>query len=429
MGKVRILILAIGISFTLGFVARSVGAWIWVATAKFDEVLPGRMLTKSEVAQLLGRRMISGAPLKSSETLTYKDSSLNVQYSIDPRLQQTIEEKLKKGKVPYAAFVAMDARTGQIVAMASHGRGQENLNLRASFPAASIFKIVTAAAALETGRLRPESLIPVRGGYHTLYKQNVLAGGIEPSPRSRYTRLISFQDALAKSVNSVFGKVGIFGVGPENLKKISERFQFGRHIPFEMPVELSHAPIPDDDFGIAEAASGYTRKNTLSPLHGVLIAAAVANDGVMMEPSIVSRLTTLDGDVRYNFEPKTLDKVLDPRTAENLSIMMNKTIINGTSRHAFRGRTRNSVLSELFIGGKTGTLNGWDPVGRYDWFVGFAEHEGTRLAVAALCIHDAYRGVKASQIARSAFEAYFKPVVAENPPERIGHERTRKKTI
>src|SRR5207253_301706 len=154
-------------------------------------------------------------------------------------------------------------------------------------------------------RLQHDSLIPVRGSYHTLYRQNVLkGGGLDPQNSPHYARLIKFEDALAKSVNSVFGKVGIFGVGSEGLRKIANRFQFGVSIPFEMPVDISQASIPDDQFGIAESASGFTRHNTISPLHGALIAATIANEGVMMEPAIVSQVTTKAGKIVYSFEPK-----------------------------------------------------------------------------------------------------------------------------
>jgi beta-lactamase class D len=80
-------------------------------------------------------------------------------------------------------------------------------------------------------------------------------------------------------------------------------------------------------------------------------------------------------------------------------------------------------LNDAFIGGKTGTLNGRNPVGRYDWFVGFAERDGVKLAVASLCIHGPRHGVKASQVARAAFESYFRQVVAGDsaPKQKSNH--------
>ncbi|MBI3555436.1 MAG: hypothetical protein HY074_04135, partial [Deltaproteobacteria bacterium] len=252
----------------LGLLA--IGSVFFAAT----ESRPGRSpassaSSKADVARILGKRQVT--------TTRIEENDLTVDYSINQRLQETIEQTLKRGKVPYGAFVAMDARTGQVLAMVSHGMKGENLGLRASYPAASIFKIITAAAALESHKFTHDSMIPVLGSFHTLYKRNVLkGGGITPENSPRYARLISFEDALAKSVNSVFGKVGLFGVGTDGLRKIAARFQFGKEIPFELPLEQDAVIVPgsEDQFGIAESASGYTRHNTLNPLHGALIAAA-----------------------------------------------------------------------------------------------------------------------------------------------------------
>lgn len=362
-------------------------------------------MLKVDVAKKLGKRMITGSRVEENGHV--------VEYSIDSHLQQSVEQVIKKGKVPYGAFVALDPRTGQVLAMVSHGMSDENLALRSTFPAASIFKVVTAAAALERGRLSHSSLIPVRGGFHTLYKRNVLSGGgIDAESRPRYARLISFEDALAKSVNSVFGKVGLFGVGADGLRKVATRFQFGNDIPFELPVDKSMATIPDDEFGVAESASGYTRGNTLSPVHGALIAAAVANGGLMMEPSIINKILTKDGKVEYAFEPKKLASVIEKQTAEQLAVMMHKTITDGTSRRAFRNVSRSIALGDVYIGGKTGTLNGWSPAGRYDWFVGFAEQGNRKIALCSLMIHGSRHGLKASQVARKAFETFFDSQIA-----------------
>ncbi|MBI3544679.1 MAG: hypothetical protein HY075_15525 [Deltaproteobacteria bacterium] len=387
----------------------AVGAFLWAKEGR-----PGRSpeTSKAQLAKIVGKRLVTGSQEQTDE--------LKIQYSIDSRMQQTIEQVYKRGGVPFGSLVAIDPRSGQVLAMVSHGMRGENMALRSSFPAASIFKVVTAAAALEGKKLSHDSLIPVRGSYHTLYKRNVMAGGgIDPANSPRHSRLISFEEALAKSVNSVFGKVGLFGVGSESLRKIATRFQFGKQIPLEMPVDVDQAVVPDDGFGVAESASGYTRQNTLSPVHGALIAAAIANGGVMMEPSVIDRVISKDGKTDYLFQPTPLATVMEKSTAEELGKMMHKTITDGTSRRAFNRVDRSVALNDVFIAGKTGTLNGWDPAGRYDWFVGFAEKEGQKIAVAALCVHGSRYGVKASQVARAAFEVYFGSTIAQDTSDAI----------
>lgn len=373
-------------------------------------------IDKIQVTQAISglNRAPASATTQPDETVNIEDVEYKIQYTLDPVLQKTIEDIYKRSGAQYGAFVAMDPTTGKILAIVSHGKSQENLALKATFPSASVFKIVTAAAAIETGKLTHQSLIPVTGSYHTLYRSNIFrSGGIDPSHTPRYARLISFADAMAKSVNSVFGKIGIFGVGHEGISKTASNFAFNKDIPFEWTTQTSRAQIPTDPFGVAESASGFTKNNTMSPLHGAMIASAVINDGVIMEPSVVESLVSAEGNVAYSFQPTAFVTATDKRTAHELKLMLSKTITNGTSRGSFRGFQRTSSLGDAFIGGKTGTLDGWDPPGRYDWFVGFAENHGKKIAVSALCIHGPWRGMKASKVARSAFEAFFKNQIAK----------------
>jgi peptidoglycan glycosyltransferase len=347
--------------------------------------------------------------------LASPNSTLQVRRSLSIPLQVKAESLFKLSKVHYGSAVVMNAKTGEVLALYSYGNlkdrsESENLALRATFPAASIFKVITAAAAVESGKLKANSMIPVRGSFHTLYKQNLFkSGGIEPTSeeaQKKSWRAISLEDALAKSVNSVFGKVGIFGVGAEGLRKTAEKFLFGSNIPFEYAVEPSIAYIPNDGYALAESASGFNRFTTLSPLHGALIGAAVINNGTLMEPSIVQEVVDPTGQALYSYEPKILSKVVEEEVALELQQMMHRTVIAGTSRRSFRSLKRSS-LSEVFVGGKTGTLNGKNPPGRYDWFVGFGELGDQKVSVSVLCIHGPLRGAKASSIARTLLETHF----------------------
>lgn len=396
-----------------------------------------KKLTKAEVSQLLGKRSMPKGYMETSEiVIPQPDTELMVEYTVLPEVEKEVLELFTKGKVRHGAFVAIDPATGQILGMVSYSQPrigdvapQENLAIRATFPSASVFKVVTAATVIENKKVQYDSLIPVRGSYHTLYKQNVFnAGGIEasnlPLPVRRYSKraprpfqkLISLGEAFGQSVNSVFGKLGIFGAGPQPLRDMAQRFLFNREVPFELDVSPSSAVIPDDAFGLAESASGYTRLNNMSPLHGALISAAIANDGVLMEPSIVSGIYDKKGKIEYRNEAKTMGQVISTQTAQQLQYLMGRTISSGTSRRSFSGYQRHMVLSQLLMGGKTGTLDGMSPPGRYDWFVGFAMKGDRKIAVATLCIHGNRKGIKSSFISRKVFEHYFKPDLALHRP-------------
>ena len=91
--------------------------------------------------------------------------------------------------------------------------------------------------------------------------------------------VLTMKDAFARSVNTVFGKLGLFYVG-QKLLDYAEKFRFNRPIRADVPVDVGIVKIaPEDPWSVVTAASGFTRDNTMSPLHGALIASAVVNDG------------------------------------------------------------------------------------------------------------------------------------------------------
>jgi peptidoglycan glycosyltransferase len=308
--------------------------------------------------------------------------------------------------------VAVDPETGRVLAMVSYSRdpqlrSSENLALRATFPSASIFKVVTAAAAIAEKRFSAETRIPFSGGNHTLYRRNVLS-----ESSGRWSRQMSLRDAFARSVNTVFGKIGAFAVGPEKLRTYAYRFGFNQPILSDLPVESGKAWISDDRFEVAESASGYTQNNTMSPLQGALIAAAIVNDGKMMQPFFVRSLHASDGTLVYEAKPELLSQAVDLTTAREMRELMRGTIVSGTSRKGFRGFFR-SGFQGVDVGGKTGSLTGTSPPGKYDWFVGYGELGGRKIALSALTVNGKFWKVKSSYLARKAIETHFRELSAQ----------------
>ena len=346
-----------------------------------------------------------GAPKESQGPIGTNDKlKAIVQYTFDPKLQETMESMFRQYSPDYGAFVAMDAVSGRVLAMVSYSRDpkmRDNLALRATFPSASVFKVVTAAAAIQERKFSADTQIQFSGGNHTLYKSNILKTNY-----NRWSRHMSLRDAFGKSVNTVFGRLGAYTVGSEKLGVYAKRFGFNRTIAADLPMKEGRAPIGDDAWNLAQTASGFTRENTMSPLQGALIAAAIANDGVMMEPYVVQSVHTSEGNSLYTAEPRVANIAVEPSTAREIRELMNETVTAGTSRKSFRGFFKGS-LKGLDVGGKTGSLTGMDPPGKYDWFVGYADGGPHRIAVAALTIHNKQWRVKSSYVARKAFESYF----------------------
>lgn len=314
--------------------------------------------------------------------------------TLDPALQARLERALDTYRVPWGATVLVEPATGRILAMAEHSRaepGRRGLATAALAPAASIFKLVTAAALLEAG-VEPDEEVCYHGGRRRLAPR-LLAD----DPR-RDHRCVSLSSAFGHSTNVVFAKLADRGLDPERLRAAAERFLFNVKIPFAGTVEVSRAEIPDDDFGLAETAAGFGPVR-LSPLHGALLAAIVANDGVLVPPTLVE---AVDGVPAAAAVPR---RVVDGAVAAELKEMMRTTVTEGTARRVFR-RTKPS-LRGVTVAGKTGSLADTHPYRDYSWFVGYAPADRPEIAVATVIVNERLWHARAPTVAREALEAYF----------------------
>lgn len=334
--------------------------------------------------------------------------SLKVTYTLDEDLQAEMQKQLKAYRPDYAAFVALDPKSGRVRAMVSYAREKHdlgNLALKAAFPAASVFKIVTAAAAIDAQRVAPETVIPFNGGMHTLYRRNVLGNTV-----NRWTNRMTLREAFARSANTFFAKIGVFLLDPPHIEEYAQRFQFNRAIAADVLVQAGTLQIPSDDdlYARAELASGFNRIALMSPLQGAMIGAAIANDGRMMEPFMVENLRDDRGALQYEAVPKPVIDTVSVEAALGLRSLMRETVSRGTSRQAFRRLRVRKEYASVDIGGKTGSLTGLHPRGRCDWFVGYAQGKGKRLAIAALTVNRDLWRVKSSALASLAIEQYFR---------------------
>lgn len=329
-----------------------------------------------------------------------------VKYTIDAPLQNEMQKLFEAYKPDYGAFVAMDAATGRILSLVSYTHKSKdlgNLALKTMFPSASVFKIVTATAAIDRERATKDTVIAFTGANHTLYRKNVT----DQAPR-RWARRMTIKEAFARSVNTVFAKLGVFFLKPFELEEYARRFQFNQAIAADLPVQPGKFTIPDSDpFVLAELASGYNRLSLMSPVQGAMIAAAVANDGVMMEPHIVDGLSSEDGRALYGAEARQASVVMSPETAAEVRALMHETVVRGTGRKSFFTFVRKRSGQDLELGGKTGSLMSLTPRGKCDWFVGYGRKNGKKIAVAALTVNESNWKVKSSYLSRAFLERYF----------------------
>jgi cell division protein FtsI/penicillin-binding protein 2 len=320
--------------------------------------------------------------------------------SVSPSLQQGLEKLLAEFRVPMGAVVLLDPRTGRVLALAEHAErdhaAQGPIALRAIAPAASVFKIVTSAALLQRG-LTPDSEVCFHGGKHRIQKAL-----LTDNPR-RDRRCLTLASALGKSANVVFAKLAGRGLSSEQLRAEANQFLFNSEIPFGWPVEPSPAAVSDDPFDLATTAAGFGPVR-LSPLHGALIAAIVANRGTLVPPRII------DG-VEGAALPQRAEsrQVVSRDVAAALTRMMRTTTTEGTARKVFgRDRwNRRSPLNDVAVAGKTGSLSDREPFRDYSWFVGFAPADNPQIAVSAVVVNERLWRIKAPFVAREALLAYF----------------------
>jgi len=217
---------------------------------------------------------------------------------------------------------------------------------------------------------------------------------------------MSLEEAIARSANSVFGKVTVDYVGAEGLAEYMERFGFSRPIPFALPVEPSRAEVPRDEFNLARTGAGFGEVY-VSPLHVAMIMSAVGASGAMPVPYLIERVEDKDGAVLYEAKPRVWREAIAPETADALLEMMVKTIEMGTSRRTFGTPASTPLLQDMQVAGKTGSLSGWTPRRHFEWFAGVAPVEAPQLAVAALVVNDGRWKIKGSYVGKEAFNSYF----------------------
>ena len=337
--------------------------------------------------------------------VTKNSRRYKVKTTLDPRLQTLLAQGLDKANSRYIGIVLMEPDTGRLKAVVGYDRDDPANNpcFSTLFPAASLFKIVTAAAAIQEKGFAPQTPLSYNGRKYTLYKSQL------ENKNNKYTRNITFAKAFALSINPVFGKIGVHHLGQESLGDYAKAFGFNQPIDFDENLALSRFSVSQKPFHIAEIACGFNRQTTLTPLHAALMVADLVNKGVQARPFVVDAVFSGSGNPVYQQEKNHARRVVAPKTADLLMDLMGRTISAGTAKKAFRGASKDKVLSRLRIGGKTGSILDKGRTVRIDWFSGFAVYpkDNTALALAVVVGHEKYIGKRAAAYGREAIKAYF----------------------
>jgi peptidoglycan glycosyltransferase len=366
---------------------------------------------------------LRGRPIEGNDVVT----------NLDLDAQEVANEELGTN---CGAVVALDPRNGRLLVMASSPGFDPNLveedfgrieDVTASCtPAApllnrasaglyvpgSTFKVVTAAAALETKKFTPDSTF-FDPGYCTVYGKRV-----NNFDTTRPFGTISLRTALTYSVNSVFCNIGK-ELGARRILDTAKRFGFYERPPLETPTDERLAsglyrngrlyyPTRDSDVDAGRMAFGQERM-LVTALQNAMVAGAIGNRGRLMEPHVVNRIVGPGGKVIERQQPRLIRQAVSRETADEVADMMRLAVQQGTGTAA--------QISGYSVGGKTGTGETGIPGSNITWFIAFAgedEEQPPELAIAVVLQNQSGTGGStAAPIARAVMQAILQGT--ENP--------------
>jgi peptidoglycan glycosyltransferase len=325
------------------------------------------------------------------------------------------------------AAVALEPKTGKVLVMASSPSYDPNLvernfariqraagpcgiapllNRASSglFTPGSIFKVVTAAAALDSGTYTPDSTFN-DPGYCIEYGKRV-----NNYDTSTPFGTVNFSQALINSINSSFCEMGK-KLGPEKILDYARRFGFYADPPVDLPSGerspsglyqggklLSRSQESRVDPG--RLAFGQERM-VVTPLQMAMVAGAIANKGVVMEPHLTDRIRKPDGTTLVKIKPDELRRAVKPEIADQIAGMMEGVVSGGTGTAA--------QISGVRVAGKTGTAETGVAGRNTAWFIAFAPVEDPKVAIAVVLQNqNATGGTVSAPIAKEIMEALLR---------------------
>jgi penicillin-binding protein A len=372
----------------------------------YDDDLSGR---SGELGSLLDR--LSGDEQQGDNLVT----------SLNPAAQRVALQQLGGRK---GAVVALDPRTGAIKVMASVPgydpnavKNQQafsalnkdsdapllNRTTQAGYPPGSTFKVVTAIAAIDSGRYTPDSRISGRNG-------KTISGVPLNNDQGESFGDITLTEALTKSVNTVFGEIGE-KLGKAKMKTYMDRLGFGKPVEVDLPRDERAAsgerkgghiiPATNGAVDVGRMAIGQD-KLTVTPLQMAMVASAVANGGKLMKPRLGDRIVDRDGRTVRHLVPEEMSQVMSPQTASQVGAMMGQVVKEGTGTAA--------ALQGIDVAGKTGTAEVDRPCGPNQlWFIAFAPAQDPRVAIAATVeCGTGFGGTVAAPIAKAVMQELLK---------------------
>jgi peptidoglycan glycosyltransferase len=401
------------------------GGALYTPVTGFYSVVYGETGIESAEGDLLAGTSDQLFYRRISDLLTgQQPQGATVELTIDPTLQKIAWDALGDQR---GAVVALDPKTGNVLAMVSkpsydatllagHDGAQVTKNRQRLlddpnrpldnraiagrlYPPGSTFKLITAAAALSTGRYRADSEVPGPASIQLPQSTNRLPNddGQPCGPGDQST----LTEALTRSCNTTFALLGQ-QVGADALRKQADAFGFDQALRIPLTVTPSVFPATLDQAHLAQSSIGQFDVRT-NPLEMAMVSAAIANGGVLMKPNLVARVRSADLEVIQTTTPAELSRPISSEVASQLRTMMLSVVTSGTGTAA--------QIDGVDVAGKTGTAQSSPGNPPHAWFTSFASGNGRDIAVAVVVEdggkagNEAFGGTVAAPIARKVMEA------------------------
>ena len=339
-----------------------------------------------------------------------------VRTTLDPEAQRAALSALQGRR---GAVVALEPATGRVRVMAStpsfdpnelrdardtqalSGGSALNRTTLGQYPPGSTFKVVTAVAAIDSGKYTKDTQVDGSS------PKTISGAPLRNFNNEQFGR-IPLTDALTNSVNTVWAQVGV-DVGRETMQRYMERFGFYDRVPVDLPAEErgrsgvqvagreGFVPVTSGSVDLGRVAIGQGGL-LATPLQMAQVASAVANDGTLMTPTLTDRIVDRDGRTVDEIEPETESEVMQSSTAREVGDMMADVVREGTGTAA--------ALEGISVAGKTGTAERDIARGiNTPWFIGFAPREDPRIAIAVTLESERGQGgVLAAPIAKQVLQ-------------------------
>jgi peptidoglycan glycosyltransferase len=249
-----------------------------------------------------------------------------------------------------------------------------NRAIQKRLPPGSTFKLVTAAAAIENGLYKADDEVP-GGPTYQLPLTNGPTGLIDNEGRDCGSDRIPFEQAMAQSCNTTFAALAN-EVGADGMIEQAEAFGFNQQYLDDLgPQAESNFPSDMDEAETGQSGIGQFEVQS-TPLQMAMVAAGIANDGIVMKPYLVDEVLSAEYDTLEQTEDEEFSEAISASTAEDLTDLLIATVNEGTASPA--------ASSRFQVAGKTGTAQSGNEFSPYAWFVSFAPAENPEVAVAVM---------------------------------------------